>query len=416
MPISSSNFTSLGFGKETVYGEVPATSLRELHFTGESFGFTKQSIQSNNINSTRQVVDTVQTGFETQGGINIEMAPKVYDELMAGALWGTWGTATDTTITASVNPATRTYSAATGTPFTNLVAGQHVRITGFVNAVNNGVKKIAAVASPTAFSVVDDDTTLVTESAVASVNVSGSMLRNGSVRSSYYFERTHNDLDPKQYFSFNGNLVNSFNLSAQASALITGAFQFMGKTSAIYNDDPVSADNPNGNGTGVVGSGSNSYNNVTLAPLAFNGLNAVSHVGDICINNIPVNAGADAIYMNALDFSVSNNLRGVKAIGFLGNVDVSPGQLAVTGALKALFAKDTMYRRYLSGEEFSLSYSVFDETGDGYVFSWPRVTISGENMSAGGKDQDLVEDAQWSALMDPATQTTMQIDRIYGTY
>jgi len=417
MPISSSNFTSLAYGEEPSYGAVPTTSLKETHFTGESFGFTKQSVQSNNINSTRQVVDTVQTGFETQGGINIEMAPKVYDDLISGALWANWGTATSATLTATIVHTTRTLSVASGAPFANLEPGQYIRLTGFVNAINNGVKKILSITvGDNALVFVDNGDTLVSEAAVPLVTIRGSMLRNGGVRKSFFFERTHNDLDPIQYFSFNGNLVNSMSVSAQASALLTGSFQFMGQTSEIYNDDVESADNPNGNGTGVAGSGSKSFNHVTLSPLAFNGLNAVSHVGDICINDIPVNAGADAIYMNGLDFTVSNNLRGVKAIGFLGNVDVSPGQLAITGTIKALFASDVMYRRYLSGEEFSLSYAVLDENNEGYVFSWPRVTISQSSMSAGSKDQDLVEDAQWSALMSALTDTTMQVDRLYSAY
>lgn len=417
MPISSSNFTSLAYRKEPSYGATPTTSLRETHFTGESFGFTKQSIQSNNINSTRQVVDTVQTGFETQGGINIEMAPKVYDDLIEGALWSNWGTATSATIAATLVPATRTLSVASGAPFVNLVVGQYIRITGFANAINNGVKKILKKAGDNnSLIFVDNGDTLIAESAVANVKVNGSMLRNGGVRQSFFFERTHNDLDPRQYFSFNGNLVNSMNVSAQASSLLTGSFQFMGQTSEIYNDGVESAENPNGNGTGIAGSGSKSFDHVTLAPTAFNGLNAVSHVGDICINDIPVNAGDDAIYMNGLDFTIANNLRGVKAIGFLGNVDVSPGQLAITGTVKALFASDVMYRRYLSGEEFSLSYAVLDENNEGYVFSWPRVTISASSMSAGSKDQDLVEDAQWSALMSAITNTTMQVDRLYSAY
>lgn len=416
MPIGSSNFTRMAFGRETIYGQVPAISLREVPFTGESFQFSKQSIESSNINSFRQVLDNIQVGFDTSGGINIEMAPKVYDDLIAGVLWNEWGPATSVSVTCTVVAATRTYSVSTGTPFANLVPGQFVRIAGFTNQANNGVKKILSVAADDmSFVVVNNGTTLIGET-TANVTVRGSMIRNGNTRQSFFWERTHTDLDPRQYFSFNGNLVNSFNLSAQASAIITGAFQFMGQTTAIYNDNAVGVANPNGNGDGTVGSGSKSASHITLAPLAFNGLNAVSHVGDVCINNIPVNSGVDAIYMNALDFTITNNLRGVKAIGYLGNVDVSPGKMAVTGSMKALFESDIMYRRYVNDEEFSLSISLLNENNEGYVFSWPRMTLSASSMNAGGQDQDLIEDAQWQALMESTTNTSVQIDRIYSTY
>jgi len=82
------------------YGEYPdptdmttlPTDIREIPMTGESMGYQTQSISSQNINSSRQILDTIQTGYEVSGGVQIEMAPKIWDDLIQGALWANWQT------------------------------------------------------------------------------------------------------------------------------------------------------------------------------------------------------------------------------------------------------------------------------------------------------------------------------------
>ena len=154
-----------------------------------------------------------------------------------------------------------------------------------------------------------------------------------------------------------------------------------------------------------------------LSSVGNNILNAVSHVGDIRLDgeNINVTSGT-GVYFQGIDFTLSNNLRGVQAIGQMGNVNVAPGQLSVTGNMNAFFQDDTMYSKFIDGSEFTLSYTVLDENDEGYVFYFPRVTIASSTMSAGGNDQDLVENMTWSALMDTSTNTSVQIDRFLADY
>ena len=421
MAIGSSNFTSISYVEETSYGECPTAQFQEIPMTGESIQYSKSSITSNNISSSRQVSDNVQTSFEVSGGLNIEMAPKVYDDFIEGVMWNDWGTTTsESSLTITADQAGGTFTTSSGTPFADLAVGQFFRINGTDS--NDGIYQIKTVTDTVI--TVTDGFTLTDETDTSGVTVTGSMIRNPAdgaetVTHSYFIEKCHNDLDPRQYFSFDGMMVDSFSVNAQSAQILTGSFNFMGQDAAIYNDNAYDeTDNPNGNGDGDAASGSKS-DSAVANPITFNGLNAVSHVGDIRINDTNVNATGDTsgnIYFQGLDFTVSNNLRGVQAIGKMGNVDVSPGQLSVTGSLNALFADDTMYRRFLSGEEFSLSYAVLDENNEGYVFYFPRVTITQSDMSAGGNDQDLVENMQWSALMDSDTSTSIQIDRLYNSY
>jgi len=197
-------------------------------------------------------------------------------------------------------------------------------------------------------------------------------------------------------------------LNAQSAALLTGSIDVMGSQSAIATATQVSGSQ--------------------LSALAFNGFNAVNHVKDVIVNgqNLNLVGGSNEQFMQGLDFSITNNLRGIKAIGHLANVDTAAGMLGVTGNINVFFADTAMYTLFVNQTEFGLSYSVVNENGDGYVFSFPRVTISNDSMSAGGQDQDIVENMQFTAMYDNTDQggsysengyqTSIQIDRFYSSY
>jgi hypothetical protein len=160
--IGSSNFTVLRYVEESVPGTAGYTdgdNLREIPFTGESFQYSSQFITSNNINSSRQTLDQIQTGFEVSGGIQIEFAPKVYDELIEGALWADWqATAKNTDYTVTISAASAGVHGGTiaddntaGTMNTNLVAGQWIYLRSKAGAPiaagNVGIYKIKTVAA-----------------------------------------------------------------------------------------------------------------------------------------------------------------------------------------------------------------------------------------------------------------------------
>jgi len=398
MTIASSNFTTLAYQEETTYGVLPvAGAFRLTPFTGESFQFTKESISSNNINSSRQISDVIATGFNVSGGFDIELAAKTFDELSEGAMWDRWSTPVDETITATVAASGRTVTASVGTPFAQISTGQFIKISGMTEAANNGIFQILSATDTvltmtTAYTMADETDT-------ADVSVKGSMLRNSTTRISYYFEKSFTDLDPVQRFSYSGCLVNTMSIAAQSSAIMTGSFDFMGKTSTAY--------------TGASGSPG-----TVLASVGNNILNAVSHMEGVRINGVEQTAAG--VYFQGIDYTLSNNLRGIQAIGTEGNVDVAPGQLEVSGSMNTYFANSDMYSKFIEGTEFALSYELIDKNGEGYVFSFPRATISGDTMSASGNDQDLVENLSWSAMMSAtdniAPSTSIQIDRFLTDY
>ncbi len=407
MPIiASSNFTTLAWYLETEYGVKPTSgAMRYTPFTGESLQFTKESITSNNINPSRQVSDTIQTGFEVGGSINIELGPKVFDQFISAAIWNNWGTATDEDLTLqAINGAGSDHSfvdSAGASALDNLEVGQFFQISNMIESANNGIFQIKTLTATT-ITVDKDAYTLVNESANSSAHINGCLIKNPasastSIRKSYWIEKAMEDIATPQYISYSGCMVNSMTVSAQASSILTGSFDFMGSLSTISET------------SGSVESKTAAYGS--------NILNAVSHVGSIRMSGEDVNiTSGDGIYFQGLDFTLSNNLRGVQAIGQAGNVSVSPGQLTVTGNMNTYFQDDTMYQKFVDGSEFSLSYEVLDETGEGYVFYFPRVTVATSTMSASGSDQDLVENMTWSSLMEASSETSIQINRFYSDY
>lgn len=404
--IATGSSVTLAYQEETAYGTLPSTgTFRFTPLTGESLTFSKDSITSNNINSTRQVSDVIQTGFNVSGGIEIELAGKTFDEMMEGALWNRWSTAVDedfSTGELTVVAATRTITSTRGsapTLQTDLSTGQFIRISGMDDAGNNGVFQIESITSETVFIVLDPDSVLTNGSTGTSGRLAGSMLRNGSTSISYVFEKAFNDLTTPQYFYFLGCMVNALSLSMQSSSIVTGSFDFMGTTSSTYDTGTES--------TGAI-----------VASVGNNILNAVSHIGGVRIDSAL--QSASDIYFQGIDLSLANNLRGVQAIGTVGNITVSPGQLEATGTMNAYFSDPTMYGKFTGDTEFSLSYEIIDESGEGYVFSFPRVTITADDLPTSGNDSDIVENMTWSAMMSASTNIapsiTMQIDRFYSDY
>ena len=108
---------------------------------------------------------------------------------------------------------------------------------------------------------------------------------------------------------------------------------------------------------------------------------------------------------------LDNGLRGIQAVGSLGNVDIRTGRCAVTGRVSVYFTDGALYAKYLAGTPTSLSFRVNDSAGNGYVVTLPHVKLTRGTIVAGGNDQDVLAEFDVQALRDPATDCTLQIDR-----
>ena len=374
--------------EETTWGTTPAAALTELRFTGESLGYSITNTTSNEVRADRQVADLIQTGASASGGVNFELSYGAYDPLIESALFSSWSTPLAVSVAddiAASNTNANFTSTSTSFVAAGIVPGQWVKVGGFAaNAgENNGYYLVTSVAAnalgvspaPAADEAKDGLT----------VTIAGSTIRNVVTETSFTMEKKFADVG--QYISFTGMVADQMSLSVQTGSILTGSFSFTGRQAAIA--------------TATVGTG---------APVAAPTnpvMNAINNVGNL-MEGGTVLAG---VFVQTLSISLANNLRGIGAVGTLGNADLGHGRCQVTGSFDVYFADGALYQKYLGGTPTSLSFRVTDAAGNAYVLTLPRVKLTQGTIAAGAPNQDVIAQFQYQALRDPATDSTIRIDK-----
>ena len=383
---ADSNRTGLAYVKEASWGATPASPLVDLRWTGESFSYNLTKTKSTEIRDDRQNTDLILTGADCSGGFNFELSYSDFDEMMEGSLWSAgWSTAStisDSSI--GFDSGGRIYREV-GT-FSSLTTGQWVNISGATAATNNGYFRITSTAS-TGIAVLPTISTAATGDTIV---INGSYIRNGTTESSYTFERSHGDVT--QYFDFFGMVINTLNLSISADSIVTGSFEFIGKDSSLVQSS--------------VGTGDNT------AAGNYDVISASSNVGDIFEGAFASLATIDdGLYVQEISFSVTNNVRGLRAIANIANVDIGVGACDVSGTMNVYFIDNLMYDKFIASTGSGLSFAVEDASGNAYIFTFPNVEFSTDAINTSGQNQDVMENIGWEAIRDVNTDCTVQIDK-----
>ncbi|MDF1791445.1 MAG: phage tail tube protein [Thalassobaculaceae bacterium] len=374
--------------KESVWGTTPASAMTQLRYTSESLGYNINNVTSNEVRSDRQIIDLIQVGAEASGNIDFELSYGAHDAFLAGALFSDWGTPVAISVfedIAASNAGSAFTSSATDFTASGIVVGQWVRLSGFAasSGANNGFYQVTSVtANSLGVSPPPASDEAVTGLTVA---VSGAVLRNGVAESSFTLEKEFGDVG--KFIAFTGMVANNLSLDIQTGQVLQGSATFMGKAAVI-------ADATVGTGAPSVASG----NDV---------MNAVNHIGEVREAGVVLAGTA----LNSLSVRVANGLRGIQAVGALGNVDIGTGRCTVTGSVSVYFSDGAWYQKYLAGTATSLSFRVQDGDGNAYVVTLPKVKLTSGRVQAGGNDRDVMADFDFQALRDTTTGCTIQIDR-----
>ena len=387
MTFGTSSRVQLRAKPEATFGTVGGSGNHyALRLTAESLKYAITTTQSQEIRSDRMVSDLIQTGAGASGGVNFEWSYGEYDDLLQGVLFGTWGNLAGTTGEATITAtfAATTITASTGTPFANIVAGQWVRISGAVNAQNNGWFKVATATSSTVLTFAA--LTFTAEVGTASVKVQAGRLKNGTTQRSFTLERYNADLT--QFTTFKGMTAQSLALSIKPGAVLTGSIEFMGK-------DAVRAAT-----TALPGT--------TTASLTGTVYNGVSNVANILEGGAAIATTA----ITAFDLSINNNLRGQQAIGTLGYVGIGNGVSAITGSIGMYFADGTYYDKFLAAAASSLSLRIENGSGGvGYVLTLPNIKYTDASYPTPGINQDIIVTLPFQALRDTTTDAQIILAR-----
>jgi hypothetical protein len=369
-------------------GALASPKMKALRFTGETFRHSKTTAQSAEINATGEVPDVPEIGASAVGGFTFELSFGAYDDWFAMLLHGVWVDA-DNTASVTVDDTNKSY-AGTGIA-TNIVVGQHVRVTGCTTPGNNGFKTVTARPSADEFRVAE---TCTDEGPTASVNVEGSRLRNGTIEQSMLVEKLLSDLAAGQYHSFAGVEAATMQMEMVADAFIRGSFGVIGKE-GIEADATVGDGDPDDAPTNDV-------------------MNAQSNIGQILEGYASLAALTDEI--QGLRFNVNGNLAGRRAIKRRTAIGIRQGRLVVTGNINAYYERAYLLTKCRQHTASALQVWVHDDpdaptTSNTYIFTWPRIRILDGGPTAPAADQDVFADFQWQAVRDPVLACTMQIER-----
>lgn len=398
MTIATTSRAQLRRIPEVTFGTTPvAGNGWNLRVTGESFNFDVKKEMSKELRADRQIGYAVPVSAGANGGFNFHLNYGEYDPELESCLQGAWtvfGTnGVGATFTADFTATTITASVATSgaSIFTNLQKGQWFRLLAPSHANNGKIVRVSSSVAPTTTVItLDAATPISTGTTVANCAVQASRLSNGVTQTSLSYEKEFPDV--AQFFVFRGMTPGKLNLNFVSGALTDGSFEFMGKDSVRG----VTSFMP---GTAV-------------ASRTFEIMNGATGVGQLFENNVALTT----TFIKSLNLTVDNVQRSQEAIGTLGYIGIGSGTVQVKATMEVYFSDGSLYDKFVDNVYTSLTVGSVDPSGNGYVVSLPRLTITSAKIVAGSKDADLMASFEVMALADDANATvalrkTIFIDR-----
>lgn len=389
--VASTSSAQMSYIPEQVMGVTPSTGKgRNLRFTGESLQMTVSKETSKEIEASRQTSSMYLTDAQVAGGINIELSAGEYDPFLEALLMDTWSTfgtqgvldAGSATFAAPANTITLT-NAATG-----LEVGMYFSLSGTgINRANAGPHRVKAI--DTAKKVITVHTALEAQT-VTAAKVHHSRLTNGTAKRSFSVEKLLAEIN--QAFLYRGMQVSKGSFPFDMRTAITGSFDFIGTTSET--------------GTGRMLGDKTPYTPSLTNPV----IDTVLGMKDVLIDGVPTSQSMSA-GLTKLNLDYDNALKGLGAIGVLGNTDVIAGTIVCGGSLEMYLNNTELYQSVLKQTRFRLEWAVYDREGHGYAFILPSVELDAPEAPVSQKDEGVMLTLKFNALKDPATQKTIFIDR-----
>lgn len=482
--MTDSNRLRLATVREVTFGVTPNTPrMRTARTTGESLQFTPQFVQSAEIRSDRMNSDPIKINETNQGGINYELSYPVPDSPLSdfwrSAMFSDWVNApafdndgTADAVCTGVTDSSDTFAVVSGGAAVK--AGHLVRMTGFSNAANNGIFK---VASSTGTTIVLGTTSLTDEAAppaAARIKVVGFQGASGDVTAianglgSTALDFTTLGLAVGQWVKIGGTATGdkfataACNDWARITAISATALTLdnlpagwatdsgTGKTIKVWFGDYIR------NGvtqtsltiergfmgqavptyiqqTGmVVGQATLNYTTEAIVNGSFNFMGLTGAQSTTSLDASPdaettnaimaanVNVGRIAEsgsavlspnYVRSATISLNNNLRQITAVGYVGAVDIGEGESAASGTLETYFGSNALLAKLLAGTVGSINLRAA-KNNQAIVVTVPRATFTDGSPSAGSKNTDVMLPLAFMASKDSTTGCQLQMDRV----
>lgn len=233
--------TSHYYVEETTAGTTPTSPVwTPIRYTGGQMTMTRDSLQSSELDGSREVADLRLGSKQTAGEFSCEISSLAFNDFFEAALGGTWAVSTSSSsINITVDPSTRKFTRASGSYVTEgFAAGdliKHPTLTGD-NAKTFVVESVAALY---VIVKVPASVTLTVET-TASVVKFPMTLVTGSTRRSFSILTYFADADQGAglYQLTKGVEISGFSLDVSVNALVTGTFPVIGRTTTYDSGLP----------------------------------------------------------------------------------------------------------------------------------------------------------------------------------
>ncbi len=397
MTISKGTAKQVGYKKETTFGTIAGnTSGKLLRRVTANFNLMKETYESNEIRTDRQVADFRHGVRSAEGSLNGELSPATYADFMGSVVardFTTAPTVSSLSVTIAASGSLYTITRGTGSFLSDgFLVGMIIRLSGAGLDVDN-VGKNLLIASITATELtvsVVNGTLLAEEGPISSVTATATgkvtyVPSTGHTDQSYTVEEWYSDIAQSEVYT--GMKVNSVAVQLPATGLSTIDIGFAGKD--------------------LTQTGTSQYFSSPTAQNT-NGIFAA-------VNGVMLVQGQPVALVTSADFTIERATENATAVGSNSVADIFTGRVRVTGNLSVYF-QDATFRNYFKDETVvSLVMAMTTSTAanaDFVTFTIPKVKLG--SFSKDDQELGLVASTSFQALLNDVTTaglpaTTIQI-------
>lgn len=347
-----------------------ATGGQILRRVASTLALSKDTYQSAEIRSDRQIGDFRHGVKRVAGNISGELSPLTYEQMFEASMRGTWAaaiTASQSDFTSvSADNALATFTFSAGNPVTKgLRVGMGIRFSDLSDADNNSTNFIILGFSGTenrVLTVHPAPDTMTADSAFTLTTVGRSLIIPASshVSRKVAVEIYNEDVDIARLFT--EMRVGGFNVQLPASGMSTVEFDFMGRDMEIYTsgDAPFFTSPTAATSTGIMA--------------AVNGLLRVS--------------GETVAVITGLNIQHQMQLSGDPVVGSNLLPEIFAGRSVVTGQMTAFFEDADLINDFKNETEIEILAYLTTTSADAspaMTFFLPRVKLGGADLQTTGE-------------------------------
>lgn len=378
-----SNVSGLRYAVEECLGLLPTapaptwTALEPNSYS--DFGATIQTQSRRPISAGRQQEKGLVVGVDAAGGFNQDLTQTNSQELLSGFMFNDIASKSSYLLTGAADElevdVTGTFPQIVSTAIdfvaAGIVAGETIYVGGdsagsaFVNAENNGFKRVRAV-SQYALTIDKSDMEMVAETTSGGKTIEiylGRTLKNGTKRKTFQLERTLGSLSsatPQAEYLV-GAVPSELKLNLATRDKLTGDFSFV----AVGHETTTSAQ------------GLKAGTRPSLPRTdAFNTSSDIHRIrlakaGDASEAPAPLFA-----FATDLSLTINNTLSPAYAIGKISAFEVTAGIFTLTGNMEAYFSDVEAISAVRNNEDITLDI-ILVKNGAGIAIDMPLISLSG---------------------------------------